>query len=65
MYAEVEHHILRAADEFRAAQAAPSPNLADAHRCLATGYARLIQCGGSELAARRLARRERRLSYVA
>lgn len=58
MYSGIEHHIRRAADEFRAAETAPSPNLADAHRCLAAGYARLIQAGGSELAARRLARRD-------
>jgi hypothetical protein len=52
MYPDVEFHVLRAADEFRAAAAAETSQAAGAHREMAEHYVRLIQCHGSTIAAR-------------
>jgi hypothetical protein len=52
MYPDVEFHVIRAADEFRAAAAAETPQAAKAHQELAEHYVRLIQCHGSAVAAR-------------
>lgn len=52
MYPDAEEHVLRAADEFRAAHAAATGAARSAHLEMAEQYVRLIQVRGSRLALR-------------
>lgn len=58
MYPDVEEHVRRAADEFRAAHAAVTEAARKAHIEMAAHYIRLIQARGSTLTLRYVAARE-------
>lgn len=47
MIQDIQFYVARAADEFRAADRAASPQAAEAHRLLAAEYVHLIKCDGN------------------
>jgi hypothetical protein len=55
---DIRTYVCRAADEFRAADQAASPEAAKAHRLLAEEFVHLIRCNGNLIAYR--ASRDRR-----
>lgn len=44
---DIQAYVCRAADEFRAADRAESPQAAEAHRLLALEFVHLIKCDGN------------------
>lgn len=60
MTENIEFCVARAAEEFRAAERAATPQAAEAHRLLAAEYVHLIKCDGNVESYRFLRRRRER-----
>ena len=62
---DLQHYVCRAADEFRAADRAESPEAAEAHRLLALEFVHLVKCDGNLPAYSFLRRRRERAAGAA
>ena len=65
MSLDLRNYVCRAADEFRAADRAESPQAAEAHRLLALEFVHLIKCDGNLPAYSFLRRRRERAAGAA